>query len=199
MRISRRYGLIFLANPKCASTTVERYIDVYTNGDAEGPKGYPKHTNARILDRYMTEHGLSYDDFLVFTTIRNPWDRLVSLWTYARKQPDAFWFDAASSSRSLSDFLQTDIIQDHFVREFGLNGFTHTPDGRRIVDDVFCVEQYRSALPLMFRRLGIAFVDKGWRSNQSNRAKYQTYYDEADQHLVAELFKADIAYGGYRF
>jgi hypothetical protein len=199
MRISRRYGLIFLANPKCASTTVERYIDLYTSRDAEGPNGYPKHTNARILDRYMSEHGLLYDDFLVFTTIRNPWDRLVSLWSYARNRPDSLWFDTARSSPSLSDFLRTDIIKDDFVREFGLEGFTHAPDGRCVVDDVFCVEKYGTSLPLMFRRLGIDFVDQGLRSNQSNRTAYQAYYDDADRDLVAELFKADIAYGDYRF
>lgn len=199
MRISRRYGLIFLSNPKCASTTVEWYIDAYTHREAEIPQGYPKHTTAPILDRYMCERGLCYDDFLIFTTIRNPWDRLVSLWEYARTRPESLWFDAAVSSSTLSDFLQTDIIKGHFVRSFGLEGFTHTSDGRRIVDDVFCVEEYATGLPLMFRRIGIDFVEKGWRVNPSRREKYQAYYDDADRDLVSELFSADIEFGGYRF
>ena len=199
MRISREYGLIFLANPKCASTTIERYIDAYTHRDAKIPKNYPKHTNATILERYMHENDLVYDDFLVFTTIRNPWDRLVSLWSYSRTRPESLWFDAASTSNTLSDFLRTDIIRDHFVRQFGLAGFTHTGDGRCVVDDVLCVERYATALPLMFRRLGIDFVDKGWRVNPSTRDGYRAYYNDLDRELVAELFKADIEYGGYRF
>jgi hypothetical protein len=200
MRVSRRYGLIFLANPKCASTTVEHYIDAYTHRDAQAsPPDYPRHVDASTLDRYMQERGLDYDDFLVFTTIRNPWDRLVSLWEYAKQRPDSVWFDAATSSPSLKAFLQTDVVKLDFVRKFGLHGFTHTRDGRKVVDDVFCVEHYDKGLPLMFRRVGIEFVDKGWRSNPSTRDDYRSYYDDEDREVVAELFKADIEFGGYTF
>jgi hypothetical protein len=200
MRVSPRYGLIFLPNPKCASTTVEHYIDAYTHGDAESsPAGYPRHVDASILDGYMQDRGLDYDDFLVFTSIRNPWDRLVSLWEYAKQRPDSIWFAAAVSSATLSEFLQTDIVKVDFVSNFGLHGFTHTRDGRRVVDDVLCVEQFDTALPLMFRRVGIEFVDKGWRSNPSKRDDYRAYYDDADRELVAELFKEDIEFAGYTF
>lgn len=200
MRISERYGVIFLANPKCASTTVERYIDAYTQGDAKSsPEGYPRHMDATWLEKYMDERGLSYDDFLVFTTIRNPWDRLVSLWSYARTRPDSVWYEAADSAETLSDFLHSPIIEVDFVRQFGLEGFTHTSDGRRVVDDVLCVEQYDTGLPLMFRRLGVDFVDSGLRVNPSKRESYQIYYDDADRELVAQLFSADIRYGNYQF
>ena len=199
MRISRAYGLIFLPNPKCASTTVERYIDVYTEGEAEAPTGYPRHVDATILDHYMEAEALSYDDFLVFTTIRNPWDRLVSLWEYAKTRPDSVWFEAANSSETLSEFLHSDIVKVEFASKFGLHGFTHTSDGRRVVDDVFCVEEYASALPLMFRRVGIDFVDTGLRVNPSDRDGYRSYFDDADRDLVADLFAVDIEYGNYTF
>ena len=88
MRISKRYGLIFLPNPKCASTTVERYIDQYTDREAETPPGV-RHMGAALLDDYIRDHDLDLDDYLVFTSIRNPWDRLVSLWSYARGRPDS--------------------------------------------------------------------------------------------------------------
>jgi hypothetical protein len=198
MRISREFGTIFLANPKCASNTVERYMHAHMR-DVGAPKGLIRHVDATILDQFMADQGLSYDDFLVFTTIRNPWDRIVSLWTYAQNRPDSVWYDAAVSSKTLSEFLRTEIVHDAFVRKFGLHGFTHTPDGRCTVDDVICIERFSTELPLMFRRIGIDFEETGLHENRSERRSYQEYYDAADRRLVADLFEVDIEYGQYRF
>ncbi len=198
MRVSRRAGLVFLANPKCASNTVERYIHAHVP-DTESPDGYIRHAGPVELDQYISTEGLAHDDFIVFTTIRNPWDRMVSLWAYARARPDSLWYEAATTAGSFGNFLRHDIVTVDFVNKFGLDGFTHLPDGRRNVDVVICTERFATDLPLMFRRYGIEFVNTQRRDNPSNRDSYRSYYDDSTRELVARLFAADIEFGNYTF
>jgi hypothetical protein len=198
MRISYDYGAIFLANPKCASNTVERYLRAHTR-DARGLPGYIRHLNARGLDEFMDDQHLEYDDFLVFTTVRNPWDRMVSLWAYAKERVDSAWHDAAMSTTTFSDFLRTKIVEVDFVRNFGLYGFTHTADGRCTVDDTMCIERLAVELPVMFRRIGLEFVDARLHDNRSARDGYRDYYNDADRKFVEELFAYDVEFGKYSF
>lgn len=197
MRISERHGMVFLANPKCASNTVERYLHAHMS-DVVSPEGMIRHAGPDHLFNYLREHDLDRDDFIVFTTTRNPWDRMVSLYSYALRRPDSAWHPGAVEAGSFSRFLRSETVAD-FQTKFGLHGFTHRSCGTRNVDVVIPTEQFSTQLPLMFARYGVEFVEIGVHANASDRGGYRDYYDDADRDFVAQLFRDDVGFGKYVF
>lgn len=71
MIISEKHKYVFISTPKCGTHTMFKLLTTYFDGKRIKTNGFhstiiPKHINV--------------DEYTIFTTVRNPYDRLVALW-----------------------------------------------------------------------------------------------------------------------
>jgi hypothetical protein len=143
---------------------------------------------SNIYDHYfLTEIETSAP--LKFTVIRNPWDRVVSIYIYIKT------FNKGTNELSFIDFVMNKITKFKFGKHklstpqirwiepdvTHLLRFENLEEDFKIIQDIFkCYEP----LPL---------------TNVTEHDHYRTYYTEETRQVVAEMFKEDIEAFGYEF
>ena len=93
MRISHKYKFVFISKPKCATTSVRKVLDQYSDIHSTDSYPYHHHSNAQELKWHFEEMNWEWDQYYKFITIRNPWDMVVSWYHYAK--PDSkgnYWY-----------------------------------------------------------------------------------------------------------
>ena len=87
MNESERYKLIFFHIPKCAGVSVRRAIGI------DKSKNLFPHKNvstALAIDvRYSTDDEI-YNSYHKFSIVRNPFERMLSLYSFRKKQGDLY-------------------------------------------------------------------------------------------------------------
>lgn len=149
--------------------------------------------------------GQAFDEYFKFTFVRNPWDRIVSAYTYLSQgggnERDAAWGRSVLSQYpSFDEFVlqwldsRNVYTQIHFVPqwEFVVNGQGHVcmdfvgrferlaDDFQYVADQLGC----RCELPLV---------------NASRRLSYRDYYSGDSRQRVAQVYARDIEQFGYCF
>lgn len=206
MRISTSKKFIAIANPRCASTTVRRMVDPYSDISG-GPKSkLNHHASMRQIESYLEDIGYNVDDFSVFTTVRNPWDRAVSIYHYGLKNPSSVWHKPAHTAGSFGAFLHCDVLSQRFrpaahqkLLPFGtydIDTFCRTRDGR-LVATVFKFEELHK-LPIWLNKK-FDIKCELIHTNEADRKEYRLYYNGDSRDRVAWLFESDIKIFGYEF
>lgn len=131
-----------------------------------------------------------YAQLFKFGTLRNPWDRMVSLY-FSPHRGVTRW--------DRNDFLalieSTPPIRHHILEQpsYSVAG--------RLDRDLDCLLRFENLEQDFFRvcdRLGIARTTLPQR-NRSQHAHYAQYYNAKLRALVARKFAEEIEFGGYRF
>lgn len=153
-----------------------------------------KHSTMADIDGLLTRAEL--DQLLVFTLVRNPWDRLVSLYHWLRDQSFTHPMVATAKAADFSGFLNdaTTLASVH-AAPFG--SYLRHPS---VNDGLFIrIEHFaRDAAPLE-AHLGFALAPLPV-TNSSNRCRdWRGYYNDRDATLAAALCAEDIARFDYRF
>ncbi|WP_367268204.1 sulfotransferase family 2 domain-containing protein [uncultured Thiohalocapsa sp.] len=78
MRISHQHRFVFLSNPQSGSTSIRIALDPYSDIKSSTEFPYHHHTNARRLKEHFLKQGWDWNSYFKFTTVRNPWDRMVA-------------------------------------------------------------------------------------------------------------------------
>ncbi|TNF23277.1 MAG: Type II secretory pathway, pullulanase PulA [Rhodobacteraceae bacterium] len=154
-----------------------------------------KHSRISDIDGLVSAADL--DDFLIFTLVRNPWDRMVSYYHWLREQD----FDHAAVGLARS--LPFGAFVRHPLTHASLS---RNPSGRYVTDAQGCERQ---ALFLRLEHLAediapleahLGFALAPGHANRSQRAAdYRGYYDAQSAAAVARTCAADIARFGYAF
>lgn len=211
--VSDKYKCIFVEVPKTGSTSVrailgpalkphlnlweiktlmESYWPVRADGMARWREvaylALPKRRRAEI-------GGRKFREYFKFGFVRNPWDRMVSL--YERKE--------ATEMRTRMTFAE-------FVRwiEYSSATCVHSsphryqldwfvdPDGNVLADFIGRFEKLKSDWRVVADKLGIAGELPHVRENPRAR-HYTEYYDEETRELVRRKFRVDIERFEYEF
>ena len=131
-----------------------------------------------------------YDDYFVFSVVRNPWDRFISGWKYCESTRHRDLLDVAQNMpKEGHDYRhltrpQLDIITDeqgHLLTDFIIR-FENLQSGFDQVCDV--IGKPKTKLPI--RKV-------------SRRLPYTDYFDEQSRDLVTRAFEEDIEAFGYEF
>jgi hypothetical protein len=138
------------------------------------------------------EYALRPDDYLIFSVVRNPWDRFVSGWKYCAS--------TRSRSRSLRDVLLDPPQAGHDYRHL-----------TRPQVDILFDEQGRCAAQFLMRfeslqqdfdsvcdRLAKPGVNLP-QVNVGAHPDYHSYFDDECRTLLEQRFARDIAVFGYRY
>lgn len=134
-----------------------------------------------------------WGSYLKFSIVRNPWDRLVSMWA------TGWWWGATTHLKgkkpgSFHEFLRT--LQPHpheFYKSLLYHEILDEP-----VDAVLRFEHLNDDFELLLKRAGCGTVALP-HVERRNRAEYRNYYDAISCDLVASTFRKDIADYGYKF
>lgn len=153
---------------------------------------------------YLRANPRKFRAYFKFAFVRDPWDRLVSTWSFLKRggmnERDRHWADERLSP--FRDF-------DHFVRD-GLSSaailswvhfrpqseFVSSPDGQLMLDFVGRYERLEADFALVATRLGIEAQIR--KSNQSAHAPFATCYTAETADIVGRVYRRDAALFGYK-
>ena len=204
--INHKHNFIFIHIPKTAGETLSAALQVRI-------QTY-KHTfqlEKEIADKHetITEYmslNPNNNDYFKFAFVRNPWDRVVSLWSYYVKRniapvsdnnfktciknletlfckvPDNYY----SNSQRKINLLYP---QYHFISDWY---------GNNVLDYIGRFENLQEDFDTVCDKIGIPQQQLP-HTNKSNHKHYTEYYDDETREIVAEKYAKDIEYFGYKF
>lgn len=148
-----------------------------------------KHLSARQARALYGEH--IWNTYTVFTIVRNPWDRLVSMW-------DTGWWHPATAAGGPQVSLREFLLALQPLPNEPYNSLFYHEILDDSVDVVLRFETLREAFQALLRAVGAPPVRLPHVHRRKHR-HYSTYYDEETRNLVAERWARDIEMFGYRF
>lgn len=210
---ARRY--VFVHIPKTGGTALSLALEARAKADdiliGDTPKAVKrrarlkqlkpagrlwKHSTLADIDGIVTAGEL--DHMFVMTLVRNPWDRMLSYWSWLRGQGFAHPAVGLAKALSFGDFLNHPQTRTSlalwpypaYLRDrAGQDRATLYVRLERIEEDIAPFEAH-----LGFRLTPLP------RANESARGRdWRPAYSDADAALVAELCAEDIARFGYSF
>lgn len=226
MIISHSHRYIFIKSEKTAGTSIEAALSKHCTGDdtvtplgdywfnrdekgawihsAMNADGFSQHDPAAEVKRKVPPE--IWTDYFKFSIARNPWDRVVSYYSWdarIRKQlkPTRRWYHRLG--------LPFDEFRDtrRLFHQYAASGDWTTNDRFYLIDDALCVdfviryERLGDDLAEVCRRVGLPAValphlKSGLREGAH---AYSDYYDGPSRRIVAERHHNDIRLFGYEF
>lgn len=186
---------IFIHIPKTAGTSI-----CYTLFDEEV-------SHSPVLN-YKAQDEKKFKNYFKFTFIRNPWDRLVSAYSFLKQggmdEADKIWanenlseFDSFRSfvlALKKSNFKAKILKWNHFKPQYL---FLLNENGKIEVDFIGRYENLNEDYEKIRMKLGkknkLNFL------NKSNRKDYTEYYDNELVEIVYNIYKKDINLFNYQF
>jgi hypothetical protein len=145
-----------------------------------------------------------YNDYFKFAFVRNPWDRLLSAYTFYRKgglrEADRRW-----TAEHLADFADFDAFVKGWVnRENVCKHVLFVPQyefvclqNKPTLDFIGRFENFAQDFEAVRKRLGIDTELQ--YLNVSKHRGYQSQYNETTKQIVANVYREDIEIFGYAF
>lgn len=233
--ISHKYKFIYIKTKKTGSTTTENffsrfcldneedYIDKHSHDYYEGKNGI-------IGQRILGKHGKNgkynvntklkdinlkkYNDYFIFTTIRNVYDRLISLFYFLKflkekKIAPAVWLNPqfhkliVNNEQNLDDIKLFRLFIKKFINELE-NGCweEYLINNKPSCDYYIKQERLEDDIKIVCKKLNINYdkyklvsFKRGYRKSKKN---VKEYYDEETKNLVYQRFKEEIDYWNYK-
>mgnify|MGYP006274252899 CR=1 FL=1 len=210
--ISHRHRCIFVEIPKTGSTSVravigksaEPHLDICELRREMTRRLRHTETGGRLIN---AAYGLTpeawrrrraeraFHDYFKFAFVRNPWDRVVSL--YHRQEGER-----VRDEMSFDDFART----IRYSSATSPQGSPHVnqldylvdPSGHRLVDFVGRFERLDEDWATVAERLGLPPALPHKRKTDRDKP-YTDYYTDETRAIIAERFAVDVEAFGYRF
>lgn len=178
------------------------------DGDIAVPR---KHTTVpQLVDAGLLERK-ELKELFVFSSVRNPFDSLVSLWVKKRTSYQPLLDDPDSFVNQTPGFAEDmEFVVDHTFSEWIERQYADlVGDGRqrhlygpylRDVDHVMRFENLQDGLDDVMRHLGAPPIEIPLLNpTEGRRDDYRTYYTDRARSIVESVFAADLERFGYRF
>jgi Sulfotransferase family len=136
-----------------------------------------------------------FDSYFKFGFVRNPWDRVVSL--YERKE--ALELRNKMSFEEFVHWIQysSATCVHSSPHRYQLDWFVD-PNGAILADFIGRFERLEQDWKLVAQKLGVSEVLPHNRPNARPR-HYTEYYNRKTRAIIAEKFKVDVEHFGYQF
>lgn len=205
--ISEKHRFIFIHIPKTGGNSVQNILREYSEDEIVATEAYQdgverfevrnkkfeglvKHST---LNDYYRVLGDDLKNYYVFTTIRNPFDKLVSNY-FSPHRGDVRW-----DSSEFSKFVRgVKPIDDFISLSSGLIGFRKTNMASSL-NYIMRFENLSDDFSNVLTELGFPKRVLPHRNKSSNRMLYQDCYDEDLRRFVEERHKFEIELGEYEF
>ena len=200
LMINHRKKTIFIHVPKTAGTSLSRAL--------EEPKDHSHSTMSALIEAELLRKTLfllrrekerRIKKYFKFGFVRNPWDRMVSL--YFEKQQTGWLND----NITFYDFMTHVFTSSHTIsKDPNLSNHAKpcfdwlSENGALKVDFVGRFESLKTDYIKLCRKIKVEPVDLE-KIRKRDREHYSTYYNEKTTQLVAKYHAADIEAFGYMF
>lgn len=227
MRISHKHKFIFLSKPKCASEAIREKLDIFSDIASTDSYPYHHHTTAFELKMHFQTMGWEWKNYFTFTTVRNPWDMIVSLYHYGKPDLNGlYWWEEQRfglkrnpdskigfeewviSNNIAKSWHMYKILNGEFRKGIWTNDFSlYTLDNyirdynnHVLVDKVITTENLNQEMQDILMKLNLPVDHTVQKTNTSKRKKeYQDYYTDISKKKIAQEFESDIEFGKYVF
>jgi hypothetical protein len=200
MIFSSKKGFIFCAFNKTGTSSIEKVLERY--GDRWGTrrvrKAYEKLDEPAIFKHARPAHLVPligadvWERSFTFCFVRNPFDRMVSLYHFHRQlHPERFPLAAETS------FLEWAREGGSGTAQRSMREFVCDDDGNQIIDFVGRFESLHEDFARVCERIGIQAELP--MVNTSKHKSYVDYYDDESRALVQAWVQPDLDYFGYGF
>jgi chondroitin 4-sulfotransferase 11 len=195
MIISHKYKFVFIAIPKTGTQSIAEF---FIRLDPETIV-VPKHAKISDLNKYLK----SSKDYYKFCFVRNPFDRVVSMYyqwkkpLYIYKKERKYLFDL-SNNNSFSEFIRIlkEDRPDFWKDEIEFNYISI--DNKLAVDFIGRFENLQEDFNKVCERLGINNSTLP-KINSSKHRHYSNYYEEDTKKIISKEFKKDLDFFKYKF
>jgi len=211
--ISNKYNFIFFHVPKAAGSSVTKALNKNLVGDvkmnennkslkeflSKRNKLWPNHATCAEIKAFLGDN--AYNSYFKFCFVRNPWDRLVSLYHYTVQKEAKIY---AEKNLSLPEFSQDIMDAGSFEKwitsgKFGTAQYYFlSANNKLLVDYVGRSENLQADFSYICGLLGMPNIILP-KENTSKHKKYLEYYNEETSQIVAERYAKDIELFGYTF
>ena len=178
---SNTHKFIFLHWGKCAGSSIKRALDSIDGLEHKLKRG---HSNLNLMIKSIKADGFDPDQYFKFTTVRNPWDRMVSLYhhmtTINKRHPEG--------SENLKKHFQGTF--EEFVHHLESN--PPIPPNFEDFDYVVRYEFLQDDFNILCDKLDIPRVELPHIDYETGRPKinYKSYYNLKTKEMIAkENFK----------
>jgi chondroitin 4-sulfotransferase 11 len=201
INISDKYKCIFIHVPRAAGTSIKEALEL--PGRGHPPWQY-----------YYLVYPEQWDSYIKFAVVRNPWDRVVSAYSFA-KMEKSYWHDNlkrvtphpdyellakktfADCCKILRDrrtLLKHEAWHPQHVWVAKKENGNHS----LMVDIILRHENLENDFQTLCEKLGIQNSHLP-RINPSNHERYRTCYTEETKRIIAEVYATDIELFNYDF
>lgn len=204
--------IVFIHISKNAGTSVTSYLKPYSTQIPANIKSQlwkigPQHST---YQEYVQALGEMHSDMTFFTVVRNPWDRLVSLYHYWKTCKASGPENTTENGTDLSYISWNGCSFNDWIKLVGTTGNC----GRHLAPqlDWLCdsngdlsgisyllrFEDLDSPFNEMIASLGLT-RSKLKQLNMTKRTDYRDYYNDTSRNIVAKRYHKDIEQFGYSF
>jgi hypothetical protein len=220
---------IYVHIPKSAGTFIKHYLlsnieeDYKSNQNQQDYDSQYRTTCERALNAVVNEVP-DWREYFKFTIVRNPFDRVVSMFAYIGGWKYDYFIKNNINSPVMEhveafrrfylnddfDGFLVEAYENERIRKFHIGYYDNYVDrltvhGKVAIDKFYKMEEMDSCLKDLQQRFGFssdkAFND--WRQNSSaeyrKRCHYSKYYSDFAKDLVSDHFKRDLEFFGYEF
>lgn len=206
--ISHRHRCILVHIPKTGGSSIEDIlwtaeertkenlyrglVDTYSNKYQTG--GLQHLLAKQVREEVGTE---VFQSYFKFGFVRNPWDRAVSNYLFAKRSRHILDFLELPYRVSFNQFLYATCKKDH-VQWAPQKPFLFDEEGVQLVDFIGRFEDFENQVR---QALKVIHVEPKVipHSIKSKRGPYPFYYNARTKGLIAERYAEDIEFFGYKF
>lgn len=218
MLVSHRKKFIYLKTRKTGGTSVEVALEPYARPEGDVPdvddtktemieseagivgarargakrSRYYNHMSAAMLAEMLPAD--VWSGYAKICNVRNPWDKVVSKYHWARRKAPP-----ASKDAVVSDFRDWIATTDDLGEDIDI----YTIDGHLVADHVIRYQTLDEDFARVCETLGIPVTElpkyKAKARGRGERVPYVEYYDDASREQVARVFGREIKIFGWAF
>ena len=186
------YPSIFVHIPKCGGSSIKQMLN-----DKNDKSIIHNKLKDDIED--LKKENLDYEKYLIFTMLRNPWDRMVSYYFFYKNIIKTNETISLNSKKfNFSDWLKLTLDDQekfYFIHENYLDYLTY--ENKILVDYTMNFNFFKNECIELQNIL--KFNNEIIHANKTNHEFYKTYYSEEDIQLVYSIYKRDIDFFQFDF
>lgn len=210
MPLSHQYKCIYIHIPKTGGVSIEHALDMLGDNEKENRDVIYGKIKSLDLEKYsflspVMQHlsiidlkkiipEKEFKEYYKFAIVRNPWDRMVSLYHFTKPY-------SAKEGNTQENISKFDEFLFHGLNPFLKQqqcDFISDDGGNIVVDYVGRFENISSDFKNICLHLGLPSISLPHKNRIYHR-HYSTYYSEETKQYVSDLFRKDIETFGYRF
>lgn len=213
--ISHKYKCIFIHIPKCAGSSVFKFLSDNTKVDWKKPnydllygwcperKLHLQHATAKqLLDTGLISK-TNWESYTKFTIVRNPWDRALSDYVWIKKdtKTEGSFNDFINKTGNFTEVLTNNEDKkyrgDHLLNQTDFFDF----EGKYSVDKIIRFENLNIELPEFFKTLDINKIFENIHEKKSIKKikHYSHFFTKSKRRLIEINYNKDINQLEYSF